>query len=180
MKCTKADADPGAGDRCWLLPQGQSTCPKAGFTSLDQTLHFGGTPGVTYQVTIHFEGTHEAGDYTGGTAMPKQFLKGATHTTGGLHTWLSMEVSAPAATYNPNAGAGGGTVQVYDYRATIPIEGGATVRMKAFDIDCLMHRYCQNNDIANCKGYVLDGISPQSSPIDGSFLRMTVESAKAM
>ena len=60
------------------------------------------------------------------------------------------------------------------------VEGGATVRMKAFDIDCQMHRYCQNNDIANCKGYVLDGISPQSSPIDGSFLRMTVESVKAM
>jgi hypothetical protein len=180
MKCTKPDTDPGAGDRCWLLPMGQSTCPSAGYTSFDQTLNFGGTPGTTYQVTIHFEGTHEAGDYTGGTAMPKEFLKGATHNSGGLHTWLSMEVSAPAATYNPNAGAAGGSVQVYNYRATIQIEGGATVRLKAYDKDCLMHRYCQNNDIANCKGYVLEGISPAASPIDGSFLRMTVESVKAM
>jgi hypothetical protein len=176
MKCTKLLT----GNLCALLPPGQTTCPSGGYTSLDQSLHFGGTPGTTYQVTIHFEGTHEAGDYTGGTAMPKEFLKGATHTTNALHTWLSMEVSAPAATYNPNAGANGGSVQVYDYRATILIQGGATVRMKAFDIDCEMHRYCQNNVTSPCKGYVLDGISPAASPIEGSFLRMTVESVTAM
>lgn len=181
MKCTKPDTDPGAApDLCWLLPMGQNTCPAAGYTSLDQTLNFGGTPGTTYQVTIHFEGTHEAGDYTGGTAITKEFLKGATHNSGGLHTWLSMEVSAPAATYNPNAGGNGGSIQVYNYRATIPIEGGATIRMKAYDKDCLMHHYCQDGNTANCKGYVLEGISPATSPIDGSFLRMTVESAKAM
>jgi hypothetical protein len=176
MKCTA----PHSGNLCYLLPAGQSACPSAGYTSLDQTLQFGGTPGTTYQVTLHLEGTHEAGDYSGGTAITKEFLKGATHANNGVHTWLSMEVSAPAATYNPNAGAGAGSVQIYDYRVTIPIEGGATVRMKAFDKDCDMHRYCQNNNTNPCKGYVLDGISPASNPIDGSFLRMTVESVKAM
>ena len=180
MKCTKPDRDPGAGDRCWLLPAGQNTCPAAGYTSLDKTLHFGGTPGTIYQVALHFEGTHEAGDYSGGTKVTNEFLKCATHANGGLHTWLSMEVSSPAATYNPNAGGNGGTVRTYDYKVTIPIEGGATVRMKAFDIDCLMHRYCQNNVLSPCKGYVLPGISPADSPIDGSFLRMTVDSVTAM
>jgi hypothetical protein len=176
MKCNKADTDPTAQDRCYLLPPGASTCPSAGYTSVDQTLHFGGTPGTHYQVTIHFQGTHEAGDYTGGTADPKQFLRGATHITGGLHTWLSMEVSSPAATYNPNSGGGAGSVQLYDYSATIPIDGGATIHLKAFDIDCLMHRYCQNNDTKNCKGLVQPPISPADAPIDGSFLVMNVTS----
>lgn len=176
MKCTKPDTQPGAGDRCWLLPAGQDQCPQGGYTSVDRTLHFGGTPGVTYRVTIRFQGTHEAGDYTGGTAEPKQFLRGATHVNGGLHTWLSLEVSAPAAVYNPNSGAGGGSVQVYDYTATISIEGGATIRLKAFDSDCLMHRYCQNGDIDDCKGLVVPGISPAEMPIDGGFLQMTVQS----
>jgi hypothetical protein len=176
MKCSKPDSDPNAGDRCWLLPPGENTCPQAGYTSVDRTLKFGGVPGTTYRVTIRFQGTHEAGDYTGGTAEPKQFLRGATHNNGGLHTWLSMEVSSPAATYNPNAGGNGGSVQVYDYSATIDIDAGATIRLKAFDIDCLMHRYCQDGDIANCKGLVVPGISPAEAPIDGSFLQMSVTS----
>lgn len=181
MKCSKPDTAPDAENRCYLLPPGQDQCG-SGYTSVDKTLHFGGTPGTTYQVTIRFQGTHEAGDYQGGTKQgPKgEFLTGATHINGGLHTWLSMEVSSPAATYNPNAGGGAGSVQVYDYTATIPIAGGATVRLKAFDIDCLMHRYCQNNDFKNCKGYVLPPISPAASPIDGSFLQMSVMSVTPM
>jgi len=105
--------------------------------------------------------------------------RGATHVTGGLHTWLSMEVSSPAATYNPNSGGGAGSVQVYDYSATIPIDAGATIRLKAFDIDCLMHRYCQNMDNTNCKGLVQPPISPADAPIDGSFLVMTVTAVVA-
>ena len=170
MECTRAQS----GDLCDVLPPNQTTCPSNGYTSIDRTLHFGGTPGTIYDVTIRFQGTHEAGDYTGGTANPRQFLRGATHINGGLHTWLSMEVSAPAATYNPNAGGNGGSVQIYDYVATIPIEGGATIRLKGFDIDCAMHRYCMP---ANpCKGLVIDGISPANDPIDGAFLHMDVTS----
>ncbi|MEP7052207.1 MAG: hypothetical protein ABJB12_17715 [Pseudomonadota bacterium] len=179
MKCNKPDTDPTAQDRCYLYPPGVSVCPSGGYTSVDQTLHFGGTPGTHYQVTIHFQGTHEAGDYTGGMANPKEFLRGATHITGGQHTWLSMEVSSPAATYNPNSGGNGGSVQVYDYSATIPIDAGATIRLKANDIDCLMHRYCQNMDNKNCKGLVQPPISPADAPIDGSFLQMTVTSVVA-
>lgn len=179
MKCNFVDTDPQAMNRCYLLPPGAKSaadCPSAGYTSVDQTLHFGGTPGTHYQVTIHFKGTHEAGDYTGGTADPKEFLRGATHISGGLHTWLSMEVSSPAATYNPNSGGGAGSVQVYDYSATIPIDGGATIRLKAYDKDCLMHRYCQNDDYKNCKGLVQPPFSPADAPIDGSFLQMAVTS----
>jgi hypothetical protein len=176
MKCSKPDTSPGAGDRCWLLPPGQNACPQGGYTSVDRTLSFGGTPGVTYQVTLRFQGTHEAGDYRGGMADPRQFLRNGTHIDGGLHTWLSMEVSSPAAVYNPNTGAGGGSVQVYDYMATISIDGGATVRLKAHDSDCLMHRYCQNGNIEDCKGLVVPGISPADAPFDGGFMQMTVVS----
>ena len=52
--------------------------------------------------------------------------------------------------------------RTYDYKVTIPIDGDATIRMKAFDIDCL-HRYCQNNALNPCKGYVL-AASPPPKP----------------
>jgi len=181
MKCNKKDTAADAENRCYLLPDnGQGQCG-SGYTSVDKTLHFGGTPGTTYQVTIHFKGSHEAGDYQGGTKQGAkgEFLTGATHITGGLHTWLSMEVSSPAATYNPNSGGGAGSVQIYDYTATIPIAGGATVRMKAFDSDCLMHRWCPDKTYTNC-GYVMPPLSPADMPLDGSFLQMTVTSVKPM
>lgn len=182
MACNKPDTSANAENRCYLLPDDGNGACGSGYTSLDKTLHFGGTPGTTYQVTIHFQGTHEAGDYQGGTKQGSkgEFLTGATHIGGGLHTWLSLEVSSPAATYNPNAGGGAGSVQIYDYTATIPIAGGATLRMKAFDVDCLMHRYCQNMNNDDCKGYVLPPLSPADKPIDGSFLQMTVTNVKAM
>jgi hypothetical protein len=158
-----------------LLPNGgQGTCPAGGYTSVDKTLHFGGTPGKTYKVTIRFQGTHEAGDYSGGTADPKQFLKGATHQAGGLHTWLSMEVSSPAATYNPNSGGGAGSVQVYDYMATIPIDAGATIHIKGNDSDCLMHRYCTDNNLNPCRTLMVPGVSPSDPNFDGSWLNMHV------
>jgi hypothetical protein len=172
----------GKGDnQCYLYPPGQSSCPSGGYMSVDKTLHFGGTPGTTYDVTIRFQGTHEAGDYSGGTKVDSggKMLKGATHSAGGPHTWLAMEVSAPAATYNPNSGGGAGSVQVYDYMATIQIQGGATIHLTGHDQDCLMHRYCQNNVLNPCKGLVVDGISPADDPIDGSFLNMHVMSAVA-
>lgn len=177
MKCTKPS---GNGDnQCYLYPPGQSSCPSGGYMSVDQTLHFGGTAGTTYDVTIHFQGTHEAGDYSGGTKITNQLLKNAMHTASGPHTWLAMEVSAPAATYNPNSGGGAGSVQVYDYMATIQIQGGATIHLTGHDSDCLMHRYCQNNVLNPCKGLVVPDISPADSPIDGSFLNMHVVSVVA-
>jgi hypothetical protein len=177
MKCTKADTAAGAEDRCYLLPA-SGTCPQGGYTSYDRTLKFGGTPGVTYNVTIRFQGIHEAGDYQGGTADPKEFLRGATHNNGGLHTWLSMEVSSPTAVYNPNAGAGGGSIQVYDYVATIPIDGGATIRLKASDSDCLMHR-CPGNKLSGCDGLNVPGTSPPIPALDGGYMHMTVQSVVA-
>jgi hypothetical protein len=176
MECNKADTSPDAQNRCYLLPP-NGQCG-TGYTSIDKTIQFGGTPGTTYQVALHLQGSQEAGDYSGGTAITKQFLKNATHNDG-LHNFLSMEVSAPKATYFPNAGAGGGTVTQYDYRVTIPIEGGATIHLTAFDKDCLQHRYCPDNTYKNC-GFVLEPFSPASDPIDGDFLFVTVESVTAM
>ena len=168
MKCGPLS---GRGDnQCYLYPPGQSSCPSGGYMSVDETLHFGGTPGTTYDVTIRFQGTHEAGDYSGGTKVDSkgEMLKNATHNASGPHTWLAMEVSAPAATYNPNSGGGAGSVQVYDYMATIQIQAGATIHLTGHDLDCLMHRYCQNDVLNPCKGLVVAGISPADNPIDGS------------
>jgi hypothetical protein len=176
MECNQADTSPDAQNRCYLLPP-NGKCG-SGYTSIDKTIQFGGTPGTTYQVALHLQGSQEAGDYSGGTAISKQFLKNATHNDG-LHNFLSMEVSAPKATYFPNAGAGGGTVTQYDYRVTIPIEGGATIHLTAFDKDCLQHRYCPDNTYKNC-GFVLEPFSPASDPIDGNFLFVTVESVTPM
>ena len=178
MKCNKADTSSGAENRCYLLPQnGQGQCG-AGYTSVDETIQFGGTPGTTYMVALHLRGSQEAGDYSGGTQLTKEFLKNATHNDG-LHNFLSMDVSSPKATYFPNAGAGGGTVVNYDYKVTIPIEGGATIHLKAFDKDCLQHRFCPDKTYMNC-GFVLEPFSPKGSPIDGDFMFITVDSVTPM
>ncbi len=175
MECTKADA----GNLCAVLPPGVETCPNDGYTSTDKTIDFGGTPGKLYNVTLRFQGTHEAGDYSGGTANPPQFLKGAAHQAKGLHTWLSLEVSSPKETYNPNSDGGGGTVKTYDYMATIPVEGGATLSMKGFDIDCLMHHHCPDNSMPCMgQGLVIDGIPPAPEAFWGAFLLMTVVSVQ--
>jgi hypothetical protein len=176
MECNKADTAPDAQNRCYLLPA--SGMCGSGYTSIDRTITFGGAPGTTYEVSLHLRGSQEAGDYSGGMALTKWFLKNATHNDG-LHNFLSMDVSAPKATYFPNAGAGGGAVTQYDYRVTIPIEGGATIHLKAFDKDCLQHRYCPDSTYQNC-GFVLEPFSPASDPIDGDFLFITVDSVKAM
>jgi hypothetical protein len=54
---------------------------------------------------------------------------------------------------------------------TIPIRGGATVTMGAYD----------SNDvaIANHKHFVVDGVSPAPAPFDGQFFQLDVESVKA-
>jgi hypothetical protein len=174
MPCNKADTDPGAADRCYLLPPGQNSCPQGGYTSVDKTIQFGGTPGTMYDVTLHIQGSHEYGDYSGGMTLGQHMLKNATHSNGGVHTWLSMEVSSPMATYNPNGGGQAGTVGVFDYMATIQVAGGATLRLKASDADCLMHRYCQGNVLNPCKAYTVSGIT--GTPTDGSWMNLHVVS----
>jgi hypothetical protein len=172
MGCT----EPREGNLCALFPPNEDTCPAEGYFAQDEQIVFGGEAGTVYDVTLHIQGTGEAGDYTGGEAMPEEFLIGATHVPG-LHNLMSLEVSEPAQLYFPNAGAGGGSVQVYDYMTTIPIQAGATLTFKTYDSDCLHHRYCQDNNTNPCVGLSIPGV--QEEPFDGAFLHITVVSVEA-
>ena len=96
---------------------------------------------------------------------------GGMFSSTSVHLNLYLDVSSPKQTYHPNAKGGGGQVQTFDYTKTIPIEGGATIRMVAADTDCDMHRYCKPNSNP-CEGYVIDGVPPAPAGFDGSFLQI--------
>jgi hypothetical protein len=57
-----------------------------------------------------------------------------------------------------------------DYEVTIPIRGGATVTMGAYD----------SNDvaIANHQRHVIAGVAPDPQPFDGQFFQIDVEAVK--
>ena len=85
------------------------------------------------------------------------------------YNFYSLVVSDPVASYtvNRNAEKVGHYTFPIDYRVTIPIRGGATVTMGAYD----------SNDvaIANHERHVVSGVLPAPRPFDGQFFDVQVE-----
>src|SRR5262245_16312533 len=129
---------------------------------------FGGKPGVIYQVTLHVRGVVEPKNFTGGTVQFEHFQAGGEPVKND-YNFYSIAVSDPAATYtvNRNAEKVGHYTFPIDYHVTIPIRGGATVTMGAYD----------SNDvaIANHQHHVIAGLSPAPQPFDGQFFEVDVE-----
>ena len=95
---------------------------------------FGGKPGTTYQVTLHVRGVVEPKNFTGGTVQFEHFQTDGTPVKND-YNFYSLHVSDPEATYtfNRNEEKVGHYTFPIDYRVTIPIRGGATVTMGAYD-----------------------------------------------
>jgi len=134
---------------------------------------FGGKPGTTYQVTLHVRGVVEPKNFTGGIVQFEHFQTDGTPIKND-YNFYSLHVSDPEATYtfNRNEEKVGHYTFPIDYRVTIPIRGGATVTMGAYD----------SNDvaIANHKHVVVPGVPPAPAPFDGQFFQLDVESVKAV
>jgi hypothetical protein len=131
---------------------------------------FGGKTGALYDVTLHVRGVVEPKNFTGGEVQHDHFQAGGTPVKND-YNFYSLHVSDPEATYtfNRNEEKVGHYTFAIDYRVTIPIRGGATVTMGAYD----------SNDvaIANHQHWVVAGVQPAPLPFDGQFFQLDVESA---
>jgi hypothetical protein len=132
---------------------------------------FAGRQGATYQVTLRVHGVVEPKNFTGGTVQFEHFQTGGMPVKND-YNFYSLHVSDPEATYtfNRNEEKVGHYTFPIDYRVTIPIRGGATLTMGAYD----------SNDvaIANHKHFVVEGVPPAPQPFDGQFFQLDVESIK--
>ena len=129
---------------------------------------FDGAAGSLYQVTLHVRGVVEPKNFNGGEVQKDHFQINGTATTND-YNFYRLQVSNPEATYtfNRNKDPVGHYTFPIDYVVTIPIRGGATVTMGAYD----------SNDvsIANFKKFVVPGAPPFPAAFDGQFFQLDVE-----
>lgn len=132
---------------------------------------FDGKPGTLYDVTLHVRGVVEPKNFTGGTVQFEHFQTGGIAVRND-YNFYSLHVSDPEATYtfNRNEEKVGHYTFPIDYRVIIPIRGGATVTMGAYD----------SNDvaIANHRHFVVAGVPPAPEPFDGQFFQLDVDSVR--
>ena len=132
---------------------------------------FGGEAGALYDVALHVRGVVEPKNFSGGEVQFEHFQTGGMPVRND-YNFYSIVVSDPAATYTVNRHVDkvGHYTFPIDYRVTIPIRGGATVTMGAYD----------SNDvaIANHKHFVVAGVPPAPNYFDGQFFQLDVESVR--
>jgi len=131
----------------------------------------GGHAYCTYDLTLRVRGVVEPKNFTGGTVQFEHFQTGGTPVKND-YNFYSLHVSAPEASYtfNRNEQKVGHYVFPIDYQVTIPVHGGATLTMGAYD----------SNDvaIANHEHVVMPGVQPAPQPFDGQFFQLDVVSVK--
>jgi hypothetical protein len=130
---------------------------------------FSGAPGVIHDVTIRVRGVVEPKNFTGGTVEHDHFQIGGTPDVD-HYNFYSLKVSDPAQSYTVNRHEKkvGHFLFAIDYTVTVPIRGGATVTLGAYD----------DNDIsiANHQNIVVPEIPPAPAPFDGQFFQLDVVS----
>ncbi len=165
------------GRVCENYPPGTHACPQGGYTWIDKTVTFGGTPGTVHDVQIRFRGVVEPSGYTGGTSSGDGFYVGGKMVTNSDHNVFALSVSSPEQIYYPNEGTGGHYAFSIDYVKTIKIEGGATLRMTAFDSDCISGKNCQKDVTASCQAVIGPvAVAPYPAVYNGNFVQMDVVS----
>jgi len=132
---------------------------------------FAADPTRVYDVTLHVRGVVEPKNFTGGDVQVEHFQSGGDPVKND-YNFYNIDVSDPRAVYtvNRNADKVGHYTFPIDYRVTIPIRGGATVTVGAYD----------SNDvaIANHQRHVVTGVPPDPQPFDGQFFQVDVESIR--
>ena len=128
---------------------------------------FGGKPGVMYRVTLRVRGVVEPKNFSGGDVQFEHFQTGGEPVKND-YNFYSLVVSDPAATYtvNRNEEKVGHYTFPIDYQVTIPIRGGATFTMGAYDSNGVA--------IANHQRHVVSGVPPAPQPFDGQFFDVQV------
>lgn len=128
---------------------------------------FGGSADVTYAVTLRVRGVVEPKNFTGGKVEQEHFQSGGSPLSDD-YNFYSIKVSDPAQSYTVNRHEQKTSHFVFplDYTVTIPIRGGATVTVGAYD----------RNDIsiANHTNTVVPELAPAPAAFDGQFFQIDV------
>ncbi len=176
------DAPPDACTTCqvagsltgllWQLPCGADisvpVCATTPETTVSATV--AGTPGVTYDVTVHLRGVVEQKTYTGG-CQDQSWLSGGADN-GDTYNVYELSISSPPQHYFLNTGASGITHSfVIDYEKSFRADAGATVTLYAASKD---NQEIKNID-ANGQPLTVAGTTVQQ-PYNGQFIEMDVVS----
>lgn len=134
---------------------------------------FSGKQGTLYEVTLRVRGVMEPKNYSGGEVQQEHFQIGGTPLVD-HYNFYTLHVSDPEATYafNRNQEKVGHYTFAVDYVVTIPVRGGATVTMGAYDLNDVA--------IANHQHHVISGVPPAPAPFDGQFFQLDVITIKAV
>ena len=163
-----------AGQR-WHLPcsnnLGNRNCNCATGPQIE-TVVLAGKATERWVVTVRIRGIMEAITYTGGIAgLQGWYLGGAKGDT--ANNYYRMVVSSPAATYWINRGTPTGQRSfVYDYMASLAVDGNATIMFESNGQDGLQWG---NYDAAGAPQTIAN-VPTNPSPYDGQFAQLDVVS----
>ena len=164
--CTATNSDDCAAAG-WVY-KGVTTACAGGSLTAQQDFMVGGTPGTTYQVTMHFYGimepknygnqvTREAGatrpanNNAGATPVPWAYttspgaktIQASDYNTYEIHVLDNNMMVSRQYFLNSDTQEGHWTY-VIDYQKTIPVIGGGRVRVRTYDRNCRMIKNCYN------------------------------------
>ena len=169
-------ADPSQRDTCPWDPSLLEGAVKDPTVTLhrETLVVFGGDPSIVYDVEIRIRGLTEPKDFSGGTVLENHFQLGGTPGTNDYNTY-TIEVADPLEVYtlNRNEMGVGHYTFVVDYTVTIPIRGGAEVRLAMRDPNDIAIANPGGN-IASGEPFVVPEIPPFPDPFYGQFLQMDV------
>jgi len=142
--------------------------------SATQSATLGGSPDVTYAVTLRFRGVVEEKGYLGGT-KEEHWQIGGTPAADPFNVY-ELKVSDPAQSYYVNSGVSY-TLHSFalDYEKTIEVKGGAQVTLSADPIDT---GEIKNIDSTGAP-IVAPGVAPDPKAYDGQFVQMDVSAVTA-
>ena len=174
-----------------------ASCPNAdpsfpGMHATDVTVVMPGNPGLNYDMAVHVQGLVESKTYVGGRdqdayadLVPADglYLGGApAATTASVYL---VRVTSPARDYflnsiSPPSMSSVAPPTVIDYRATIRVEGGTSVRLMHADSDCSILRNCGTTaSSTECNPVTVPNLArpvPLTQPYDGQFVVLFVDS----
>ncbi|HEX6766474.1 MAG TPA: hypothetical protein VF103_13370 [Polyangiaceae bacterium] len=181
-----------SGASCVLRSTCSSTDPSfPGIHSTDATVTMPGAQGLFYDMTVHVQGLVESKSYTGGRDQDAYaplspadglYLGGAP-VSSPASVYL-VRVASPARDYflnsiSPPSMSSVAPPSVIDYRATIRVEGGTSVRLMHADSDCTILRNCGSpTSSTECNPVTVPNLvrGGISQPYDGQFVLLVVDS----
>jgi hypothetical protein len=158
-------------------PAGNCTWPTMRTKQVSKT--FGGDPGTTYMVKLKICAVSEEREATGCQTTPATgatavCVDGTPSKGTNIDTYpsVTMKVSDPPHTYQLNTGKKKDDLSLFNYSATFPIKGGASI---TFATDG-----GSNSDVYTAKwngdNYQCPGVPGITQPFEGQFFYFTVES----